>query len=230
MSHILIVDDDELILKVAKSVLQKAGHAVTLAKDGHQALEAIDQELYDLIITDANMPGGISGFTLASTVRKNERISTIPIMFLTGRKDKADVARALESGADDYIVKPIDPDILLAKVDGLISKKKNAYGFSLAKLKANGTWSLDFEIVAMSEQGLNIVSKSSIPVNTKVRIDSDLFEIMGIKPPQIRVVSCTLLQNPVPTYFVEVSFVGLGESDLSLIRRWVIANNRSQSA
>ena len=112
MSHSLVVDDDELILKVAKSVLQKAGHAVTLAKDGHQALEAIDLELFDLIITDANMPNGISGFALAATIRKNERINNIPIMFLTGRKDKADVSRALESGVDDYIVKPIDPDII----------------------------------------------------------------------------------------------------------------------
>lgn len=230
MSHILVVDDDELILKVAKSVLQKAGHAVTLAKDGHQALEILDQELFDIVITDANMPNGISGFQLAATIRKNERINNIPIMFLTGRKDKIDVARALESGADDYVVKPIDPDILLAKVDALINKKKQSYSFAMAKLKANGTWNLEFEIVAMSEQGLNIVSRSTVPSGTKLRIDSDLFEIMGIKPPQIRVMTCTPLQNT-PAFFIEVSFVGLSESELHLIRRWVIANNKStQSA
>ena len=230
MAHILVVDDDELILKVARSVLQKAGFAVTLAKDGHAALEALDLELYDMVITDANMPNGISGFQLASTIRKNERIASIPIMFLTGRKDKVDVARALESGADDYVVKPIDPDIFLAKVEALIKKKKDAYGFALAKIKANGTWSLDFEIVAMSEQGLNIVSRASVPVGTKVRIDSELFEIMGIRPPQIRVMNCQQLPNT-PAFFVEVSFIGLSESDLHQIRRWVIANNRStQSA
>lgn len=226
MAHILIVDDDELILKVARSILQKAGHAVSLAKDGHAALEILDQELFDMIVTDANMPNGVSGFTLASTVRKNERISSIPIMFLTGRKDKADVARALEAGADDYVVKPIDPDIFLAKIEALISKKKEAHSFSLAKIKANGTWSLDFEIVAMSEQGLNIVSRTSIPANTKVRIDSDLFEIMGIRPPQIRVMTCQQMPNA-PAFFIEVSFVGLTETDLHQIRRWVIANNRN---
>jgi len=228
MSHILVVDDDELILKVAKSVLQKAGYAVSLAKDGHAALELLNQELFDMVITDANMPNGISGFLLASNIRKHETINNIPIMFLTGRKDKVDVARALESGADDYVVKPIDPDIFVAKVSALIDRKKSAFSFSLTKLKATGTWNLDFEIVAMSEQGLNIVSKSFVPPNTKVRLDSELFEEMGIKPPLIRVMTCNQMQGT-PVFFIEVSFVGMSGSDLAQIRRWVIANN-SKSA
>ena len=229
MAHILVVDDDELILKIAKSILHKAGHVVTLAKDGHQALEAIELELYDMIITDANMPNGVSGFSLVSTIRKNERCNAIPIMFLTGRKDKSDVSRALEAGVDDYVVKPIDPDLFVAKVEALINKKKATFSFSMAKLKASGTWNLEFEIIAMSEQGVNIVSKSSILVNTKLRIDSELFEIMGIRPPQVRIMTCTQMQGT-PAFFVEASFVGLGESDLHQIRRWVIANNRSSAA
>ncbi len=229
MAHILVVDDDELILKVAKAVLQKAGHAVSVAKDGHAALELLEQELFDMVITDANMPNGVSGFILAANIRKNERINNIPIMFLTGRKDKIDVARALESGADDYVVKPIDPDIFVGKVASLLDRKKSSFSFAMTKLKAPGTWNLDFEIVALSEQGLNLVSKSNIPVNTKVRIDSELFEDMGIKPPLVRVTMCTQLPG-VPAYMVEASFVGVSETDLSHVRRWVIANNRSESA
>lgn len=229
MAHILVVDDDELILKVAKAVLQKAGFAVSVAKDGHAALELLDQELFDMVITDANMPNGVSGFVLAQNIRKNEKINNTPIMFLTGRKDKVDVARALESGADDYVVKPIDPDIFVAKVAALMDRKKSSYSFAFTKLKAPGTWNLDFEIVAMSEQGLNLVSKSSIPVNTKVRIDSELFEDMGIKPPMVRVMMCTQMPG-LPAFMIEVSFVAVSESDLSHIRRWVIANNRSETA
>ena len=135
MAHILVVDDDELILKIAKSILHKAGHVVTLAKDGHQALEAIELELYDMIITDANMPNGVSGFSLVSTIRKNERCNAIPIMFLTGRKDKSDVSRALEAGVDDYVVKPIDPDLFVAKVEALINKKTASFSFSMRKVK-----------------------------------------------------------------------------------------------
>lgn len=229
MPHILVVDDDEMILKVARSVLQKAGHSVTLAKDGHAALELVEAELFDMIITDANMPGGISGFALASTIRKNERVKNIPIMFLTGRKDKVDVTRALESGADDYVVKPIDADILMAKIEALLSKKKEEYSFAKAKIKATGSWNLEFEIVAMSEQGLNIVSRSTVPTGLKLRLDSDLFEIMGIRPPQVRITSCVPMENTSGLNFIEVSFVGLSHAELQHIRRWVMANHRNSS-
>jgi DNA-binding response OmpR family regulator len=221
--NILVVDDDELILKVARSVLQKAGYHVSLAKDGHAALELIEQELFDMVITDANMPNGVSGFQLASTIRKREKAKNVPIMFLTGRKDKIDVARALEAGADDYVVKPIDADILLAKVEALLMKKKEDYGFAMAKVKAVGTWELDFEICALSEQGLNIVSKSSVPANVKIRLDSDLFSQMGLRPPQVRIMSCKPLQET-GHFFIETSFVGLSELELSLIRRWIMMN------
>lgn len=227
--NILIVDDDELILKVARSVLQKAGYFVSLAKDGHAALELVEQELFDMVITDVNMPNGISGFQLASSIRKHERAKNVPIMFLTGRKDKVDVARALEAGADDYIVKPIDPDILLAKVEALIANKKSAYGFAMAKVKASGTWDLDFEIVVISEQGLNIVSRSSVPPNIKLRLDSELFSEMGLRPPQVRIMNCSPFQGT-PSFFIEVSFVGLSELELSLIRRWIVSNQQNHKS
>jgi DNA-binding response OmpR family regulator len=226
MAHILIVDDDELILKVARSVLQKAGYAVTVVKDGHAALEALDLELFDMVITDANMPNGISGFQLAAAIRKKDRLVGIPIMFLTGRKDNADVTQALDAGADDYVVKPIEPDILLQKVATLIESKKTAYGFQYVKIKTPGTWSLDFEIIAISEQGLTLVSRSSILPGTKVRIDSELFEEMLINPPQIRVLTCQPLPNT-PAFVVEVSFVGLKESELQQIRRWISVHMKS---
>lgn len=220
--NILVVDDDELILKVARSVLQKAGYFVSLAKDGHAALELFDQELFDMVITDANMPNGISGFQLASTIRKRDKAKNVPIMFLTGRKDKIDVARALEAGADDYVVKPIDSDILLAKVEALLLKKKDDYGFAMARVKAVGTWELDFEITGISEQGMNIISKSSVPLNIKTRLDSDLFSQMGLRPPQIRVMSCKPQSDS--AFVIETSFVGLSELELSLIRRWMMMN------
>lgn len=221
--NILVVDDDELILKVARSVLQKAGHYVSLAKDGHGALDLIEQELFDMVITDVNMPNGVSGFQLASTIRKNSKVKGIPIMFLTGRKDKIDVARALEAGADDYIVKPIDNDLLLAKVEALLTKKRDEYGFAMSKIRAEGSWTFEFEIVAISEQGLNIISKSSIPPNTKTRIDSELFSQIGLNPPQIRVMNCAPFQGTA-TFFIETSFIGLSELQLSLIRRWIQSN------
>lgn len=228
MAHILVVDDDEVILKITRSILQKSGHAVTLAKDGQSALNLLDQELFDMLISDINMPNGVSGFSLAAAVRKNERINNIPLMFLTGLTDKTDVSKALASGADDYMVKPIDPEVLAAKVDFLLEKKKSIYGFPVGEIKAAGMWQIDFEIVGMSEKGLQIVSRASVIPQTKLRIDSELFETLSIRPPQVRVMSCVPMQSK-PAFFIEVSFVGLNDTELHIVKRWV-TNNIKMSA
>lgn len=229
MAHILVVDDDELILKMARAVLQKSGHTVTVAKDGQAALQILSQELFDMVITDANMPNGVSGFSLASSVRKNDRTLHIPLMFLTGLTEKSDVARALEAGADDYMVKPIDPDVLSSKVVSLIEKKKHHYGFPVAQIEASGIWQIDFEINGLSERGLQIVSRASAIPHTKLRIDSELFEDIGIRPPQVRVVSCAPMQSR-PAFHIEVNFVGLSDSEIELIRRWVAAHHKTAGA
>ncbi len=220
MAHILLVDDDDMSLKIGRSILQKAGHSVTLAKDGDAALQILDQELFDMVVTDANMPNGLSGYSLASAVRKNERINNIPLIFLTGLTDKADVSRALACGADDYVVKPIDPETLANKVSLLLNKKKDIYGFKVAPIEASGMWQIEFEIISMSEKGLQIVSRASAIPQTKLRIDSDLFETLSIRPPQVRVMSCSPMQNK-PAFLIEVSFVGLSQTELQIVKRWV---------
>ena len=183
-----------------------------------------------MVITDANMPNGISGFQLAATLRKREKTQNVPIMFLTGRKDKTDVTRALGSGADDYVVKPIDHDILLAKVEALLTKKNAQHGFTMIPIKAAGTWDAEFEIVGISEQGLNVVSKCSLPANTKIKLKSELFAQIGLQLPQVRVMNCSPFKETA-NFFIEVSFVGLTEQDLTAIRRWILSNHiNSQKA
>jgi CheY-like chemotaxis protein len=224
MAHFLVVDDDELILKVSRTILQKAGHTVVVAKDGHAALEQINRELFNMIITDANMPGGISGFVLVSTIRKIERFSQTPIMFLTGRKDKTDVARAIEAGVDDYVVKPIDPDLFLAKIESLLNKKGEVHTFKMTPVKVAANWSFDTEILGLSEQGIQISSKTSIPMNSKIKINSELFEAIGFPSPQIRIVKCAGEEEI--GFIIEAHFVGLSEGEMQMIRRWVMANSK----
>lgn len=86
MANILVVDDDEIILKVVKAILVKANHTVCLAKNGHEALDILERELFDIIVSDISMPGGISGHNLVSTIKSKDRIKNIPIIFLTGRR------------------------------------------------------------------------------------------------------------------------------------------------
>ncbi len=124
MAIILIADDDLIVLKVVRSILVKAGHIVMQANNGQQALELLELQDVDLIVSDANMPGGVSGFNVVSTIRKDPKFKDIPFIFLTARRDKADIVKAVQFGANDYVVKPVKPEVLLSKVANLLAKKK----------------------------------------------------------------------------------------------------------
>lgn len=224
MANILVIDDDDMILKTCRAALQKAGHTVVTAKDGHGALDVVQREVFDLVITDANMPGGISGFNLVSTLRKVDRLKDIPMMFLTGRRDRADVVRAVESGVDDYMVKPIDQDLFLAKVEALLQAKRGVHSFGLTPAKADGEWMLKFAVTGVSEQGLMIVSPLALPVNKKIVIASDIFDDLGFASPQLRVASCKAVDATEQSFTIMANFIGLTEGEHKLIRRWVMDN------
>lgn len=190
MANILVIDDDELILKTVSAALRKAGHLVVTAKDGYEALETAERELFEFIISDANMPGGFSGFNVISTLRKIEKYQSIPIMLLTGRRDKKDVMRAIEAGADDYIVKPVDYDMLLAKVESLLTTKPKQFSFSETDVHREASWNLSLHIVSISEQGISLRSEIPLPINFKLCFESPIFVEIGIVPPQLRIAAC----------------------------------------
>src|ERR1700744_4844564 len=105
MAHILVVDDDKDFLKIVSKVLELAGYQVVTASDARTCMERLSRHTFDLIISDANMPEA-SGFTLVQKLKNNSQTSTIPMALLTSRRNKEDVLRGFQSGADDYIVKP----------------------------------------------------------------------------------------------------------------------------
>lgn len=223
MAHILVVDDDEIILKVVKATLQKAGHAVTLAKDGYDALDLLKNELFDLIVTDANMPRGISGFNLVTTVRADERTKNIPVIFLTSRREEGDVIRALKSGADDYTVKPLSAEVFLEKIEALLSARlaPGEAGMTLLLTPAPGTWAMDFEILGISEKGLELRSPVEIPPHTQLQIQSPFLAKLGLGATQLRVLSSTRSGEAPHPYTVRASFVSLSKPELEAILRWI---------
>lgn len=124
MATILVVDDDHIVLKVVRNMLAKAGHMVMTAGDGRQAMELLELEPVHLIVSDANMPGGVSGFNLVQMLRNDPKHSAIPFVLLTGRRDKSDVMKAIHFGADDYVVKPVKQEVLLKKIETILEKTK----------------------------------------------------------------------------------------------------------
>ena len=117
---ILIVEDDFNFGSILKDYLALNDYDVTLAKNGIEGFQKFKKDTFDLCILDVMMPYK-DGFTLAKEIReKNEEV---PLVFLTAKNLKDDVLRGFKVGADDYLTKPFDSEVLLAKIKAIINRK-----------------------------------------------------------------------------------------------------------
>jgi len=117
---ILLVEDDINFGSILKEYLGLNDYAVTLAKNGIEGFEKFKKEKFDLCILDVMMPYK-DGFTLAKEIR--EENSLVPIFFLTAKHLKEDVLKGFKFGADDYMTKPFDSEVLLAKIKAILNRK-----------------------------------------------------------------------------------------------------------
>jgi DNA-binding response OmpR family regulator len=141
---VLVVDDDADLLAVVSFALRQAGLPVVPANSYGTALAEFRNEQPSLAILDINLPGG-SGFELCAAIRK---ISVVPIMMLTVRGEEADLVRALELGADDYLTKPFSPRTLVARVKALLRRAGIEGGAQSANLQA-GELRLDIDSLTL---------------------------------------------------------------------------------
>jgi two-component system KDP operon response regulator KdpE len=115
---ILVVDDETRIVRFVRARLQEDGYQVVTANTGEEALKVVEEESPDLVILDIMMPG-IDGF---ETLRRIRRDSDIPVIMLSARMSDADRIRGFDNGADDYVVKPFNPDELAARVEAVLRR------------------------------------------------------------------------------------------------------------
>ena len=118
---ILLVEDDINFGSILKEYLGLNDYEVTLAKNGIEGFEKFKKGNFNLCILDVMMPYK-DGFTLAKEIR--EENDTIPIFFLTAKHLKEDVLKGFKLGADDYMTKPFDSDVLLAKIKAILKRRK----------------------------------------------------------------------------------------------------------
>lgn len=185
LPHILIVEDDDLQIHVIEQLIKQGGFTSTSVKDGHSALSKLSEEIFDLIISDVNMPHGISGFDLLNTVRADENLKHIPFIIVTGRRTQKDVEKAISSDVDDYITKPIDGTILLAKTESLLSARKKIHAFFEHPISFDGDYMLKLKIIGLSEQGIKYHSPLPMRENFKFRLESPIFSKIGISTPHV---------------------------------------------
>lgn len=118
---ILVVDDEPAICDLICTSLEMAGYKTRKAANGQIALQLIVNEQPDLVLLDWMMPM-LSGIELTARLKREERTSDIPVILLTARADEDDKVKGLESGADDYIVKPFSPRELVARVKAVLRR------------------------------------------------------------------------------------------------------------
>jgi diguanylate cyclase (GGDEF)-like protein len=126
---ILVVDDDPDIARFVEVNLRSAGYDVAVAGDGEEALERASTMRPDLVLLDVMMPR-IDGFEVAQRLRRNPQTANTSIIMLTAKALSADKVTGLQSGADDYIIKPFDPIELLARVKGTLRRAKEMRNLS----------------------------------------------------------------------------------------------------
>ena len=120
---ILLVEDDPNFGSIMKSYLELNEYEVVLKTDGKQGLSAFKSESFDLCILDVMMPE-MDGFTLAREIKKSN--SEIPFIFLTAKTLKEDMLEGFKTGADDYITKPFDSEVLLYKLKAILKRKSQS--------------------------------------------------------------------------------------------------------
>lgn len=122
MSSILVVDDSKTIRDILAYLLKLNNFRVDTANDGLEALEMIFSNKYDLVITDINMPR-MDGYRLIESVREEKDYRFLPIIILTTESSEEGCRKGIRLGADLYLVKPPNPDSLIAYVKMLISER-----------------------------------------------------------------------------------------------------------
>lgn len=120
MGSVLLIEDDEEMVFIIRKALEPE-HQVTSASSLAKATELLQQHSYQLILLDVTLPDG-DGFEFFSELKNSSNIRLVPVLFLTGKSSTADQVLGLSMGAEDYLIKPVQPILLRARVDAKIKK------------------------------------------------------------------------------------------------------------
>lgn len=181
--HLLLVDDDAELCGMMREFFTQAGHHLEIAYSGREGLASALRGGHDLIILDVMLPG-IDGFAVLEQLRRKK---DLPVIMLTARVQQQDRIRGLNSGADDYLPKPFDPDELLARIRAVLRRSENTgragddlltIGNVRLSASTREVWCDDqlIELTSMEFDLLELLMRSSGNVVSRDEISSVLFE------------------------------------------------------
>lgn len=132
--HIFIIEDEPIIRRELKVLLENAMYQVTALDTFEDIIKQMQKNMPDLVLLDVNLPG-ISGFDICTQIREQMEI---PVIFLTSRTDSMDELNGILKGADDYITKPYQPPILLARIAAVLKRTRGMVPKETAVFTQNG--------------------------------------------------------------------------------------------
>jgi len=135
--RILIVDDEEDIVELVKYNLAKEGYQVICATTGEEALALARKQLPDMLILDLMLPG-VDGLDVCRLLKAEAKTRHIAIVMLTAKGDEADIVAGLELGADDYVIKPFSPRVLLARIKAVFRREQVGVTENKSTIKIEG--------------------------------------------------------------------------------------------
>ncbi len=132
MPNILVIDDDDIMLKAIKNILNKDGFNVVTASDGKEAFELLEHTIYDIVITDLMLPHA-NGLEVVGKLRHNQGNRNVGIIVVSSVGNEETITEAFRLGADDYLKKPIMAGELLMRIRKLIANKNSKTQFVTKK-------------------------------------------------------------------------------------------------
>jgi DNA-binding response OmpR family regulator len=132
MPNILVIDDDEIMLKAIKNILNKDGFNVSTASDGKEAFDLLDNTVYDIVITDLMLPHA-NGLEVVGKIRHDDAQRSVGIIVVSSVGNEETITEAFRLGADDYLKKPIMAGELLMRIRKLIANKTSKTQFVTKK-------------------------------------------------------------------------------------------------
>lgn len=145
---ILIVEDEPVISRELQALLEQAGYQAAAVNEFEDILSQVQKEQPDLVLLDVNLPG-CSGFDICMQIREQMEV---PVIFLTGRTDSMDELTGILKGGDDYITKPYQAPVLLARIGAVLKRTKGIFKKEPTRFAWNGV-ELDIGGCALSSQG-----------------------------------------------------------------------------
>ncbi len=188
--HILLIDDDALLVKSLAYTLKQNGYATTTAGNAEEGLAKLDSIAPDLILLDIGLPGMDGLETLRRIEKSKSPKGPIPVIFLTARRRELDEVLGLELGAQDYITKPFNEDVLLARIKTVLRRRERQPETAESSQLVCGDVALDIsahvvtlrgEVVELAPKAFELLRVLAQNAGQVVSVDQLIEQVWGIE-------------------------------------------------